>query len=334
MDIQPEDILRQGNQVMRWLPKMFVPAILLMAGLWLATGFYMISPGEVGVMRQFGKEVRRSEPGLRYRLPWPIERIDIVNVESVRRSEIGFRTYRRGEATAQQRVSQEALMLTGDENIVEAQLIVQYQVKDPSLYLFRVYEPAEVLASSTEVALRSMVGNTTIDELLTVGREKVQLETRDFLQRLLDVYNTGLRVTEVRLQVVDPPDQVKDAFHEVVRAREDRERLINQAQGYQEDIIPKARGRAQQMLREAEAYQEERVLHAQGDAARFVALLEEYRKAKDVTRTRLHLEAVERILRPIKKVIIDPRAAGGLSPFLPLAPLQLHEAKPTTGGSP
>lgn len=218
-------------------------------------------------------------------------------------------------------------MLTGDENIVEAQIIVQYQVKDAILYLFRVHNPDEVLGSSTEVALRSMVGNATIDDLLTVGREKVQIETRDFLQRLLDAYNTGLRVTEVRLQVVDPPDQVKDAFHEVVRAREDRERLINQAQGYQEDIIPKARGRAQQILREAEGYKEERVLHAQGDAARFVALLTEYRKAKEVTRTRLYLEAVERTLRPIKKVIIDPRVAGGLTPLLPLAPLQLHEAK-------
>ena len=328
MDIgSPEDIIRRGSQMMLWLPKIVVPAVLLLAGLWLATGFYIVSPGEVGVVRQFGKEVRRSEPGLRYRLPWPVEQVNIVNVERIRRAEIGFRTDPRSGRLGPQRISQEALMLTGDENIVEAQIIVQYQVKDPFLYLFRVHDPDEVLGSSTEVALRSMVGNATIDDLLTVGREKVQIETRDFLQRLLDAYDTGLRVTEVRLQVVDPPDQVKDAFHEVVRAREDRERLINQAQGYQEDIIPKARGRAQQMLREAEAYKEERVLHAQGDAARFVALLTEYRKAKEVTRTRLYLEAVERTLRPIKKVIIDPRVAGGLTPLLPLAPLQLHEAK-------
>ncbi len=217
-------------------------------------------------------------------------------------------------------------MLTGDENIVEAQLIVQYQVKDPSRYLFHVYDPDEALHSSAEVALRSTVGNTTIDELLTVGREKVQHETHGFLQRLLDVYATGLRVTEVRLQVVDPPEQVKDAFHEVVRAREDRERLINQAQGYQEDVIPKARGKAQQLLREAEGYQEERVLRAQGDAARFVALLDEYRTAKDVTRIRLHLETIERVLRHARKVIIDPKATGGLSPLLPLAEFHLHDA--------
>ncbi|MBI2104403.1 MAG: FtsH protease activity modulator HflK [Candidatus Omnitrophica bacterium] len=323
----PEDILRQGSQLMRWLPKMIIPAAVVAAGLWLATGFYMVGPGEVGVVRQFGKEVRRTEPGLRYRLPLPIERVNIVNVERIRRAEVGFRTEDQVGRSGPRRVSQEALMLTGDENIVEAQLIVQYQVKDPSLYLFRVHNPDEVLRTSTEVALRSMVGNATIDDLLTVGREKVQVETRDFLQRLLDVYSTGLRVTEVRLQVVDPPDQVKDAFHEVVRAREDREKLINQAQGYQEDIIPKARGRAQQMIREAEAFQEERVLRAQGDAARFVALLEEYRKAKEVTRTRLYLEALERTLRPIKKIIIDPRATGGIAPLLPLAPLQIGEIK-------
>lgn len=328
MDIQyPEDILRRGNQMMRWLPTMLIPALLVVGGLWLTLGFYVVSPGEVGVVRRFGQEVRRSEPGLRYRLPWPVERVNVVNVERIQRAEIGFRTHPRGGVMGSQRVPQEALMLTGDENIVEAQIIVQYQVKDPSLYLFRVFDADEALGSSTEVALRSMVGNITIDDLLTVGREKVQLETRDFLQRLLDVYQTGLRVTEVRLQVVDPPDQVKDAFHEVVRAREDRERLINQAQGYQEDIIPKARGRAQQMLREAEAYGEERVLHAQGDAARFVALLAEYRKAKEVTRTRIYLESIERILRPVKKVIIDPSVGAGLAPLLPLAPLQIGEAK-------
>ena len=146
----------------------------------------------------------------------------------------------------------------------------------------------------------------TIDELLTVGREKLQVDTQAFLQRLLDNYQTGFLVTEVRLQVADPPEQVKDAFHEVVRAREDRERLINQAQGYREDVIPKARGKAEQMLREAEAYKEERVLRAQGDASRFLKLMTEYQKAKNVTRSRLYLESIERVLKNVKKVIIDP----------------------------
>ena len=329
MDIQnPEDIIRGGkNQILKMLPKTVLPFVLLAIGLWLATGFYIVSPGEVGVIRQFGKEVRKSEPGLRYHLPWPVERVDVVNLEAVRRAEIGFRTFRRVAGTQQRRVLEEALMLTGDENIVDAQLIVQYQIKDPSMYLFRVRDPRVVLQTTTEVALRGMVGNTTIDELLTVGREKVQIDTRTFLQRLLDDYETGIRVTEVRLQVVDPPDQVKDAFHEVVRAREDRERLINQAEGYKEDIIPKARGKAQQRIRAAEAYKEERVLKAQGDGERFVALLEEYRKAKEVTRTRLHLESMERILGKVKKIIIDPQAVGGLSPLLPLSEFRMQNAK-------
>jgi len=324
----PEDILRasQGG-LSRLLPKTVFPVIAILALIWAATGFYMVSPGEVGVVRQFGKEVRKSQPGLRYHIPWPIERVNVVNLERIRRAEIGFRTFQRGSGTTQRRVPEEALMLTGDENIVEAQLIVQYQVKDPSLYLFRVANPSIVLQSTTEVALRSMVGNTTIDDFLTVGREQVQLETQEFLQRLLDDYQSGLRVTEVRLQVVDPPEQVKDAFHEVVRAREDRERLINQAQGYQEDIIPKARGKAQQMLRAAEAYKEERVLHAQGDAERFLSVLAEYRKAKEVTRARLHLEAIERILGSVKKVVIDPRATGGLVPLLPLSEFRMLEAR-------
>jgi len=315
----PEDSLRGGGgQAVKLLPKMILPVLLLLAGLWLTTGFYMVDPGEVGVVRQFGKEVRQSAPGLRYHLPWPIERADKVNVEEVRVDEIGFRSFHRGRAEPVRRVSEEALMLTGDENIVEAQLIVQYQVQDPSALLFRVAEPETVLHSSAEVALRSMVGNTTIDDLLTVGREKVQGETQGFLQRLLDAYETGLRVTEVRLQVVDPPEQVKDAFHEVVRAREDRERLINQALGYQEDLIPRARGQAQKIIREAEGYREERILKARGDAARFLALFEEYQKSKTVTRDRLYLETVERVLPQAGKILVDTKVNSTVLPILPL----------------
>jgi len=325
-DFTPEDILRErGRDAFRRLRNGIIPITLLIAALWLATGFYVVQPGEIGVVRRFGKEVRQTEPGLRYRLPFPVERADIVNMEVIRRTEIGFRTVGRRGGNYKQRVSEEALMLTGDENIVEAQVIVQYQIKNPSNYLFRVSNPDEVLLSTTEVALRSVVGNTSIDELLTVGREHVQFATREFLQRLLDNYETGLRINEVRLQVVDAPDQVKDAFHEVVRAREDRERLINQAQGYQEDIMPKARGKAQEMLREAEGYKEERILRAQGDANRFLALLAEYRKAEVVTRTRLHREAAERVLSRVKKVLVDPRATGSVSGLLPLSEFRLIE---------
>jgi modulator of FtsH protease HflK len=209
-------------------------------------------------------------------------------------------------------------MLTGDENIVEAQLVVQYRVVDPSKFLYRLHDPEAALRSATEVALRSTVGGMTIDEVMIESRAKVQEETRVFVQRLMDAYQSGLVVTEVKLQTADPPEAVKDAFHDVVRAREDRERLINQALGYQADVLPRARGAAQQILREAEGYKEKRVLLAQGEAARFLSVLAEYEKAKEVTRERLHLETVERILPDIDKLIVDGDISQRLMPLLPI----------------
>jgi membrane protease subunit HflK len=281
--------------------------------IWLATGFYMVGPGEQGVVRRFGKEVARTGPGLRYRLPYPIERVEVVNLAVVRRVEVGFRSDPRYRV-----IPQEALMLTGDENIVDAQAIVQYRVKDPGQYLFRVRDPDQSLRDSTEVALRSVIGRTTIDEAMTVGRVRIQDSARDFLQQLLDAYHSGLMVTELKLQVVDPPEQVKDAFHEVVRAREDRERLINEALGYQEDVIPKARGQGEQIVRTAEAYKAQRVIRAEGDAAKFVTILKEYERAQEITEQRLYLETLQRVLPKAQKIVISPQLEGGILPFLPL----------------
>lgn len=314
------------EQIIGWLNDFIkkpgtVPMLaVLIVGIWLATGFFIVSPGEQGIIRQFGKKVRTASAGLNWRMPWPVEKVDIVNVEQVRRIEVGFGIQGRENSEFSRRTGgrSDAMMLTGDENMVEAQIIVQYKVSDPVKYLFRLYDPDGTLFTATEVALRSAVGRSTIDDVLTVGRQKVQEETREFLQRLMDAYESGLMITEVRLQVVDPPDQVKDAFHEVVRAREDRERLINEAKGYQEDLIPRARGEAQKMLRGAEAFKEERVLKAQGDAARFTALLGEYQKAKEVTWNRLQIETLERIYPAANKVIIDPQAGANVLPLLPL----------------
>src|SRR3989338_6230344 len=268
-------------------PRIFIAVFFAGILLWLLSGIYFVQEGEVGIIRRFGKEVRQATPGINYHLPWPVEQRNIVNIANIRRAEIGFRS----EGTSMgrlQRVISESLMLTGDENIVDAQMIIQYKVQDPSKFLFRLRNPEDTLYAASEVALRSVVGRTTIDEVLTTGRGQIQSETREFLQKLMDDYQSGIQVTEVKLQVVDPPDQVKDAFHEVVLAREDRERLINQAKGYKEDLIPRARGQAQKTIRESEAYKGERVLKAQGDAARFLALYEEYQKAKQVTRDRLY----------------------------------------------
>ncbi|PIQ85087.1 MAG: FtsH protease activity modulator HflK [Candidatus Omnitrophica bacterium CG11_big_fil_rev_8_21_14_0_20_45_26] len=309
----------------------FVSIFIIFLLVWLGSGFYIVNPGEQGVVRQFGREISQAGQGLNYHLPWPIQQVNIVNLEEVRRLEVGFKTIGSSQV---RRHPEEALMLTGDENIVEAQVIVQYRIKDPSKYLFKLYDPEGVLRSATEVALRSSVGQTKIDDVLTTGRNQVQVDTHSFLQRLMDDYQSGILIQEVKLQVVDPPDQVKDAFHEVVRAREDRERLINQAKGYQEDVIPKARGKAEQIIRDAEGYKEERILKAKGDAARFEALYSEYQKAKQVTRDRLQIEAMEHVLSDIHKIIIDPSASKNLVPLLPLGENQaIPAAAKTEGGA-
>lgn len=310
----PDEVDRVFQQVQQFGGRIGALIGLAAITVWLISGIYVVSPGEVGVVRHFGREVGQSAPGLHFRIPWPVQEVDLVNVEQIRRIEVGFRS----DPSGVQFVGDEALMLTGDENIVNAQVIVQYRVKDPSAYLFRIRDADDAVRSTTEVALRSRVGNATIDDVLTVGRDQIQDDTRTFLQGLLDYYQSGILVTEVKLQTVDAPDQVKDAFNEVVRAREDRERLINEAYGYQEDLLPKARGEAQQVLRAAEAYREQRVIQAQGDVSRFVAVLEEYRKGKDVTRERLYLESMERIMAKLDKIVIDGEAANGVLPFLPL----------------
>ncbi len=294
-----------------------IPAILLVIAavvgfvLWLMTSVYIVGPGEQGVVSRFGRAVARTGPGLRLHWPAPFEWVDIVNLEMVRRIEIGFRS----QPTVRV-IPEESHMLTGDENTVYVQAIVQYQVKDSVQYLFRVADPDQALRDAAEVGLRSVIGHTTIEEILTVGRAKIQDSTRTLMQQLLDTYEAGLVVTEVKLQVIEPPEQVRDAFHEVVRAREDRERLINEAQGYQEDVLPKARGQAEQMVYAAEAYKAQRVIRAEGEAAKFIAVLQEYEKARDVTEQRLYIETMQRVLPQAQKIVINSGQEGNILPFL------------------
>ena len=293
----------------------------VLAVLIVVSGTYQVGPGEQAVIRTFGRETGKAGPGLHFAFPL-VQRRDVVNIQQVRRLEVGFR--------GQQRIRDEALMLTGDENIVEAQMIVQYRVSDPSKYLFRLKDPDETLRASAEVALRSMVGRTRIDDFLTTGRERVQDDAREWLQRLMNDYQSGISVTELKLQTVDAPDQVREAFHDVVRAREEKEKLINQARGYQADVIPRARGEAEKAIREAEGYKEQRVLRANGDASRFEATLTEYQKAPRVTRERLWLERTEDVLGRIEtKVFVDEGVAKSAVPVLPL-PIP----GPAAGGKP
>ncbi len=309
---RPEDVLeRVREQIvgrLRQLVPWLVGAVLLLA-LW--AGMYKVGPGEQAVVRTFGKQTGRTGPGLHVRMPG-IQQVDVVNVERIARLEVGAR--------GTQRVQDESQMITGDANIVEVEMIVQYRIIDPSKYLFKLLAPEEALRATAEVALRSIVGRTGVDEVITTGREKVQAETRDWLQRLMDVYQSGIAITEVKLQDIDAPDPVRDAFHEVVRAREEKERLINEAMGYQADLIPKARGEAQKRLRDAEGYREQRVLEAKGDVAQFASVLTEYSKAPRVTRERLYIETMQRVMaRSPKKTIMDESVAKNAVPVLPLS---------------
>jgi membrane protease subunit HflK len=319
-DDGPPDFDRYVEPVRGFLQRWGRGRLALLAALavlliWLASGFYVVRPAERAVILHFGSVLTQTEPGLRYRLPWPIQSHHIVDVAQVRRAEVGFRS----RAGTTQPVPQEALMLTGDENIVDIHLFIQYLVQDPVQFLFRARDPERALHASAEVALRAAAGENTIDYTMTEGRVEVQDRVKRDLQALLELYGTGLLVTEARLLVVDPPREVREAFHDVVRAWEDRERLIKEADGYREDILPKARGEAVQMVRAAEAYREQRLIRAQGDATRFLKVLDEYRKAEAVTRERLYLETIDRVLPKTQKFIMDGAGErGGVLPLLPL----------------
>ncbi|MDA9753646.1 FtsH protease activity modulator HflK [bacterium] len=291
--------------------KLFVVLPVLLGIFAIYSSFYTIDPGEIGVIQRFGKLSSYSDPGLHLKIP-VVDKLTVVDVEKVRRIEIGFRSDR-----SRISIVQESLMITKDENIVDAQAIIQWKIKDPGNYLFKVWNVESTIKSTAEVALRSSMGVTNIDDALTTGRDLIQSNTRAFLQKLLDSYSSGVAITDVKLQIVDPPEEVKDAFNEVVRAKEDKEKLINNAKGYFEDVIPKARGEAEKMIRQSEAYREQRISKAEGDVARFNQIYSEYRKDKETTKTRIYLEKMESILQRPKKVIGTDSASGSLN-LLPL----------------
>ena len=300
-----------------WL-KWIIPAVVVA---WLLSGIYIVRPDEQGVVRQLGKAVRVTEPGPHYHLPQPIEKVDKVKVKQIRRIEIGFRTISPGPPARYRFIPQESLMLTGDEQIVDSQIIVQYQVKDAEKFWFNVRgleSPQGALIDAAEVALRQVVGQRPIDDVLITEKLQIEIDIREVLQKIIDRYDSGIGIKEVKLQTVRPPQEVAAAFSDVVSAKEDKERLIKEADGYREDLLPKARGQAQSIIRAAEGYKAERIKRAEGDTDRFLSVLKEYQKAKDVTRKRLYLETMERILPGIRKFVIDPEAGGNLLQFLPL----------------
>lgn len=290
---------------------------------WLATGLYRVEAGEVGVVRQFGSFNSLANPGLNWRLPRPITSLVKVNTQRIRTAEIGFRSSSGGGVT---RDLPESLMLTTDNSIIEAQMVMQYTVSNPKDFVFNVRDPEEVLHTSGEVALRSIVGRTPLNTILTVGRGVVEADTRVFLEKLLDTYGTGIQITELKLQAVDPPDEVKDAFQEVVRALEDETRLENQARAYFADKIPRAQGQVQVSVRDAAGFYQAQIERSRGEGNRFLALLEEYRKAPQVTRERLYLETVENVLKTVNKMLIDSQVS--VFPLLDLSKLDTVDQNP------
>lgn len=295
--------------------------VLAAVVLWLLSGIYIVNPDEQGVVLRFGKFNRTVEPGPHYAFPYPFETYFTPKVSQVQRVEVGFRSVAQGrtfQQGANRLLPEESAMLTGDENIVNVQFSVQYHISNPVEYLFNVTNQAAVVKNAAEAAMREVIGNSLIDSALTDGKLQIQNEATILLQDILDRYKVGVKVVAVQLQDVHPPKEVSDAFKDVASAREDKSRIINEAEAYRNELIPKARGLAAEVINQAEAYKETRIRNAEGEAMRFNALLVEYNLAKDVTRKRMYLEAMEEILsRPGLDKIILPKDSGAL-PLLPL----------------
>ena len=303
-------------KIPQFKPSMVWGIILLLLVVWIIPGtFYFVEPDEEAVVTRFGKFDRTNSPGLHFKYPSPIEHAATPKITQVRRAEIGFRT---AQGRPTQSVPAESLMLTGDQNIVDMNLVVQYRIMDSVQYLFNVRRPHKLIRDAAETVIRGITGSKKIDEALTTGKAEIQVLAKDQMQALLDKYKSGLQVVTIQLQNVHPPEQVADSFKDVVRAREDKERMINEAQGYRNAVIPEARGQAAQIVRVAEGYREEKIKRAEGDAKRFLQQYQEYKKAPDITRKRIYLETMEKILPDINKVIMGNKKGGNVLPILPL----------------
>ena len=293
--------------------------ILLLAG-WALTGFYRVNPQQQGVVLRFGEWVRTTSPGLHYHLPSPIESVLTPEVTRDNRLEIGFRDVQ-GRSASRRDIADESQMITGDENIVDIDFVVFWRIADAGAYLFNLADPDETIKVAAEAVMREIIGQTAIQTVLTEGRQNVQISVRQKLQELLDEYKAGVRVREVQLLAVDPPADVIDAFNDVQRARQDRDRLKNEAEAFRNDIVPRARGEAAKLVSEAEAYAQEVVNRASGDASRFDQVYEAYLANPAVTKERIYIETIENVYSNIEKIIIDDDG-NGVVPYLPLQELK------------
>lgn len=297
--------------------------------LWLASGFFIVQEGQTAVVMTFGKYSHTTLAGFNWRWPYPIQSHEIVNVSQVRTAEIGYR------GNPKNKQLKESLMLTDDENIIDIQFAVQYTLKDASQWLFNNRDQDETVRQVAETAIREIVGRSKMDFVLYEGREKVALDVGQLMQQILDRYKSGVQITNVTMQGVQPPEQVQAAFDDAVKAGQDRERLKNEGQAYANDVIPKASGAASRLLEEADAYRSRIVANAEGDAARFKQVLEQYQKAPAVTRDRMYLETMQQIFTNTTKVMVDAKSGSNLL-YLPLDKLmqQIDAAAPAKPGTP
>ena len=296
----------------------FIGLIVLVV-LWALSGLYRVLPDEQGVVLRFGKFIKTTQPGLNYHIPFPIEKVLTPKVTKVNRIDVGFRSASdTGRSSGVGDVSEESLMLTGDENIVDIDYSVFWVIKDAGKFLFNIQSPLETVKAASETAMREVIAKSRIQSILTEGRSKIENEVQEITQGILDEYGSGIQITQVQTQKADPPDQVIDAFRDVQAARADRERSKNEAEAYANDVIPRARGEAEKILQQAEAYKKEVVAKAEGEASRFLAIYNEYKDAKRVTQERMYLETMEKVLADIDKVIIDKNSGSGVVPYLPL----------------
>ena len=321
-----EQILRKGKDRFKsMIPGGFGQGkglLILIIGalvLWLASGFYRVQPGEVGVELLFGKFVKQTNAGLHLWFPVPIGSVSTPNVQRTNTISIGFRsTGGIGRNAAIRDISEESLMVTGDQNIIDIDFVVQWRIKNAKNFLFNIRDPQATAKIAAESAIREVVGQNTLEDALAKRRQHVETQTKILLQTILDNYSAGIFVTEVKMQKVEPPQPVIDAFNDVQRAKQDKERQQNEADAYSNDIIPKAKGEAQRVIQEATAYREKLVKEAEGEAKRFISVYNAYQGGKEVTIQRLFLERMQDVFKDSEKIIIDSKGGQGVVPYLPL----------------
>lgn len=296
----------------------------LLALVWIASGFYIVDTGQRGVVLRFGQYVETTEPGPHWHFPWPIESREMVNVDQVRTVEIGYRT------TVKNKILKESLMLTDDENIIDLQFAVQYLLKDPKQFLFVNRSPEDTVLQVAETSMREIVGKSKMDFVLYEGRADIAARAKVLMQQILDRYNTGISISQVTLQNIQPPEQVQAAFDDAVKAGQDRERSKNEAEAYFNDVVPRARGLASRLKAEADGYKLAVIANAEGEASRFAQIVTEYQKAPQVTRQRMYLDTMQTVMNNTSKVLVDQKGGNSLL-YLPLDKLQQIVSQPYSG---